>query len=219
MKSQTTYGYCGRLSAFIFCVDLIGLSCYWQLNLLSSSLINSGTMKHNEGKVVHQIDKSSRVVPMTFMCIVLCGFSFYLGRIFCSEKNMYEVDNITGLVESTKETISGPPNVKFMEFPECDMSYQDYTPCTDPKVTKFVDFFPWVWHDIPMFIWFDITMLQRWKKYGYQRLTFLECHCPPPFERKECLVPPPDGYKSPIRWPRSKNECWYRYLTSDLFLC
>lgn len=95
-------------------------------------------MKHNDGKVVHQIDRSSRVVPMTFMCIVLCGFSFYLGGIFCSEKNMYEVDNITGVVESTKETISGPPNVKFTDFPECDIAYQDYTPCTDPKVTKFV---------------------------------------------------------------------------------
>ncbi|KAK1364769.1 Methyltransferase [Heracleum sosnowskyi] len=145
-------------------------------------------MKHNDGKVLHQIDKSSRLVPMTFMCIVLCGFSFYLGRIFCSEKNMYEVENITGVVGSTKETISGPLSVKFIDFPECDIAYQDYTPCTDPK---------------------------RWKQYGYKRLTFLERHCSPPFERKECLVPPPDGYKSPVRWPKSKNECWYRNVPYD----
>ncbi|KAL1809113.1 hypothetical protein ACET3Z_026103 [Daucus carota] len=138
-------------------------------------------MKHNDGKVVNQVDKSFRVVPMTFMCIVLCGFSFYLGRIFCSE-------NITEVGKSTDETIFGPPSVKFIEFPECDIAYQDYTPCTDPK---------------------------RWKKYGYHRLTFMERHCPPPFDRKECLVPPPDGYKSPIRWPKSKNECWYRNVPYD----
>ena len=87
-------------------------------------------MKHNDGKVVNQVDKSFRVVPMTFMCIVLCGFSFYLGRIFCSE-------NITEVGKSTDETIFGPPSAKFIEFPECDIAYQDYTPCTDPKVSKF----------------------------------------------------------------------------------
>lgn len=39
----------------------------------------------------------------------------------------------------------------------------------------------------------------------------MERHCPPVYERKECLVPPPDGYKSPIKWPKSRDECWYRY--------
>lgn len=52
---------------------------------------------------------------------------------------------------------------------------------------------------------------QRWKKYGVHRLTFMERHCPPVFERKECLIPPPDGYKSPIKWPKSRDECRYRY--------
>ncbi|KAL6578673.1 putative methyltransferase PMT21 [Orobanche minor] len=49
-----------------------------------------------------------------------------------------------------------------------------------------------------------------WKKYTRHRLSFLERHCPPLFERKECLIPPPDGYKLPIRWPKSRDECWYR---------
>lgn len=59
-------------------------------------------------------------------------------------------------------------------------------------------------------IYYD-SSVQRWKKYGTHRLTFMERHCPPVHERKECLVPPPDGYKPPIRWPKSKDECWYRY--------
>ncbi|XP_019158586.1 PREDICTED: probable methyltransferase PMT21 [Ipomoea nil] len=31
----------------------------------------------------------------------------------------------------------------------------------------------------------------------------------------ECLVPPPDGYQPPIRWPKSKSECWYRNVPYD----
>ncbi|WJX62352.1 hypothetical protein P8452_47355 [Trifolium repens] len=29
-------------------------------------------------------------------------------------------------------------------------------------------------------------------------------------KRKECLFPPPPGYKPPIRWLKSRDECWYR---------
>lgn len=77
---------------------------------------------------------------------------------------------------------------EIVSFPQCRAKLQDYTPCTDPK---------------------------RWKKYGKNRLTFMERHCPPAFDRKECLVPPPDGYKEPIRWPKSKSECWYRNVPYD----
>ncbi|KAK4786779.1 hypothetical protein SAY86_010612 [Trapa natans] len=75
-----------------------------------------------------------------------------------------------------------------ISFPQCSIQYQDYTPCTDPK---------------------------NWKKYGTHRLTFMERHCPPISERKECLIPPPDGYKLPIRWPKSRDECWYRNVPYD----
>ncbi|MED6148029.1 putative methyltransferase PMT21 [Stylosanthes scabra] len=56
--------------------------------------------------------------------------------------------------------------MKSMNLPECGVDYQDYTPCTDPRMEKV---------------------------YGSYRLTLLECHCPPTFERKECLVPPPES--------------------------
>ncbi|GFZ16635.1 S-adenosyl-L-methionine-dependent methyltransferases superfamily protein [Actinidia rufa] len=83
---------------------------------------------------------------------------------------------------------SGPLKIKSVAFPECSGEYQDFTPCTDPK---------------------------RWKKFGVHRLTFLERHCPPLFERKECLIPPPDGYKLPMSWPKSRDECWYRNVPYD----
>lgn len=41
----------------------------------------------------------------------------------------------------------------------------------------------------------------------------MERHCPQITVRNECLIPPPDGYKPPIRWPKSKDQCWYRYVS------
>ncbi|KAI3453883.1 hypothetical protein Pfo_010546 [Paulownia fortunei] len=145
-------------------------------------------MKHKDGKPNSQPDKNSRTVPMAIMFVVLCGFSFYLGGIFCSEKDRYVTRDISKVVEISKETAAGPLQIKALTFPECSSDFQDYTPCTDPK---------------------------RWKKYSLHRLSFLERHCPPVFEKKECLVPPPDGYKLPIRWPKSKDECWYRNVPYD----
>ncbi|WOK99057.1 putative methyltransferase PMT21 [Canna indica] len=145
-------------------------------------------MKRKDSKPGVHPDRRYRAVPMTLMVLVLCGFSFYLGGIYQSEKNMIIKKDTRAPVPSRKETALAPLQLKFVDFPECGIDYQDYTPCTDPK---------------------------RWRKYGNYRLSFMERHCPPMTERKECLVPPPDGYKPPIRWPKSKDQCWYRNVPYD----
>lgn len=169
-------------------------------------------MKHKDGKPTSQPDKNSRTVPMALMFLVLCGFSFYLGGIFCSEKDKYVTKEVTKAVETSKEKASGPLQIKAVTFPECSANFQDYTPCTDPKVISTYSSFEVLLVRFQIIHKNDIMLLlQRWKKYSLYRLSFMERHCPPVFEKKECLVPPPDGYKLPIRWPKSKNECWYRY--------
>ncbi|XP_073042762.1 probable methyltransferase PMT20 isoform X1 [Primulina eburnea] len=145
-------------------------------------------MKDKDGKPSSHPSKNSRAIPMSIMFIALCGFSFYLGGIFCSEKDRYVAKDISKSVETSKETTGGSLQIKAATFPECGPEFQDYTPCTDPK---------------------------RWKKYSLHRLSFLERHCPPVFEKKECIIPPPDGYKLPIRWPKSRDECWYRNVPYD----
>lgn len=95
---------------------------------------NSEKMKHKDGKPVYQQDKSSRVVPVTIMFIVLCGFSFYLGGIFCSEKHRFDANNIAKAVQSPKNSAASSLQIKSVAFPECSSEYQDYTPCTDPRV-------------------------------------------------------------------------------------
>lgn len=138
----------------------------------------------------------SRAAPVALMFIVLCAFSFYLGGIYSTGRSLFDV--ATGIqttttiqtpLTTTHEANSiAPLRAKAVVFPECPADYQDYTPCTDPK---------------------------RWRKYGNYRLSFMERHCPPAPERKECLVPPPQGYKAPIRWPKSKEQCWYRNVPYD----
>ena len=93
-------------------------------------------MKHKDSKPASQPNKGSRVIPMSIMFVVLCGFSFYLGGIFCSEKDIYSTNGVANTVESPKETVasSGPLKIKSVVFPECSREYEDFTPCTDPKV-------------------------------------------------------------------------------------
>ncbi|KAF2548551.1 hypothetical protein F2Q70_00020852, partial [Brassica cretica] len=135
---------------------------------------------------------SSRILSLTVLFIALCGFSFYLGGMFCSERDKIEAKDVTStstkVVASPKEPTVSPLQIKSVSFPECGSELQDYTPCTDPK---------------------------RWKRYGVHRLSFLERHCPPVHEKSECLIPPPDGYKPPIRWPKSRDQCWYKNVPYD----
>ncbi|KAG6525519.1 probable methyltransferase PMT21 [Zingiber officinale] len=145
-------------------------------------------MKNKDPRSEAYIDRSSKIVPATLMLIVLCGFSFYLGGIYCSEKNRYFNMDVVPAIQLRNKSSATSLQIDSLEFPECGIDYQDYTPCTDPK---------------------------RWRKYGNYRLSFMERHCPPMAERKECLVSPPLGYKVPVRWPKSRDQCWYRNVPYD----
>ncbi|CAL0331619.1 unnamed protein product [Lupinus luteus] len=143
-------------------------------------------MKHKDGKPIN-LPNRKRNVTLAITVIALCGLAFYLGGMQCNSQNGGFVTNtVEKALDLPKQ--SGSLQVRPINFPECSTDLQDYTPCTDPK---------------------------RWRKYGTYRLTLLERHCPPLSEKKECLVPPPDGYKPPIRWPKSRDECWYRNVPYD----
>lgn len=91
-------------------------------------------MKSKDSKPGAYLNKSSKIVPMTLMFIVLCGFSFYLGGIYCSEKDGFLKKDVTPQVQPHRSTSVAPLQIKSVTFPECSSDYQDYTPCTDPKV-------------------------------------------------------------------------------------
>ncbi|GMH09620.1 hypothetical protein Nepgr_011461 [Nepenthes gracilis] len=68
------------------------------------------------------------------------------------------------------------------EFPPCDMSYSEYTPCQDPR---------------------------RARKFDRDRLKYRERHCPSKDELLLCLIPAPPKYKTPLKWPQSRDYAWY----------
>lgn len=116
------------------------------------------------------------MVSMIVMVLTLCAVSFYLGGAY------YGIpENGDGSVVFDRAGCI--PLQKVEPFPECNLTTQDVTPCTDPK---------------------------RWNRYPKLRMAFRERHCPPRSERLQCLIPPPEGYKAPIPWPKSKDECWYK---------
>ncbi|KAL6536557.1 hypothetical protein OROGR_013129 [Orobanche gracilis] len=68
------------------------------------------------------------------------------------------------------------------KFPPCEMSYSEYTPCEDQ---------------------------QRGRKFDRDMLKYRERHCPAKEELLRCLVPAPPNYKSPFKWPQSRDYAWY----------
>lgn len=90
-------------------------------------------MKQKDGKS-NQPDKNCWTVSTALVVFVLCGLSFYLGGIFCSEKERYEARDINKVVETSTGITKVPLQIKAVTFPECGLKFQDYTPCTDPKV-------------------------------------------------------------------------------------
>ncbi|CAH9092295.1 unnamed protein product [Cuscuta epithymum] len=70
-------------------------------------------------------------------------------------------------------------------IPACDMSHSELIPCLDRN---------WIY--------------QSKLKLNLSLMEHYERHCPPPQRRYNCLIPPPVGYKIPIRWPASRDEVW-----------
>ncbi|KAI4371902.1 hypothetical protein MLD38_010198 [Melastoma candidum] len=67
-------------------------------------------------------------------------------------------------------------------IPPCDMLYSEYTPCQDPL---------------------------RSRKFDRDRLKYRERHCPKKEELLRCLIPAPPKYKTPLKWPKSRDYAWY----------
>ncbi|KAI3885050.1 hypothetical protein MKW98_002442 [Papaver atlanticum] len=70
-------------------------------------------------------------------------------------------------------------------IPVCDMQYSELIPCLDRN-----------------FIY------QMKLKLNLSLMEHYERHCPPSYRRFNCLIPPPIGYKVPIKWPESRDEVW-----------
>ncbi|TYH50208.1 hypothetical protein E1A91_D10G178000v1 [Gossypium mustelinum] len=70
-------------------------------------------------------------------------------------------------------------------FPVCDDRHSELIPCLDRHLIY------------QMRLKLDLSVMEHYER-----------HCPPPERRYNCLIPPPPGYKVPIKWPQSRDEVW-----------
>ncbi|KAE8660457.1 putative methyltransferase PMT18 [Hibiscus syriacus] len=68
------------------------------------------------------------------------------------------------------------------QFPPCDPSFSEYTPCEDAR---------------------------RSLKFDRDMLIYRQRHCPEKDELLKCRIPAPYGYKVPFRWPKSRELAWF----------
>ncbi|PON51823.1 putative methyltransferase PMT [Trema orientale] len=67
-------------------------------------------------------------------------------------------------------------------FKSCDVKFKDYTPCQEQD---------------------------RAMKFPRENMIYRERHCPPEEEKLRCLIPAPEGYKTPFPWPKSRDYVHY----------
>ncbi|XP_010464686.1 PREDICTED: probable methyltransferase PMT6 [Camelina sativa] len=117
--------------------------------------------------------------------------SFYTGSLFGNNQPIYlsqpssqsASSKFTNKIELTYRRL--PLVIPETGVNVCPLELNEYIPCHN--VTYRHQLFP---------------------SLNLSRREELESHCPPLEQRLFCLVPPPNDYKIPIRWPTSRDYVW-----------
>ncbi|KAI4321173.1 hypothetical protein MLD38_034589 [Melastoma candidum] len=120
------------------------------------------------------------IVVLGLVCLY-CGSAFAPGLSTGDREGdpvFRHSDSITPLGES--EYLVVPRSI-----PLCDLKFSELIPCLDRNLIYQLKLKP------------NVTLMEHYER-----------HCPPKERRYNCLVPPPIGYKVPIRWPASRDEVW-----------
>lgn len=110
-------------------------------------------------------------------------------KVACNMENSASIDgqpssasSLTLDFESHHQMVMNDTGTAAENFLPCDMSYSEYTPCEDPV---------------------------RARKFDRNMLKYRERHCPTNKELLRCLIPAPPKYKTPFKWPQSRDYAWY----------
>ncbi|KAF5740427.1 methyltransferase PMT9 [Tripterygium wilfordii] len=149
--------------------------------------------------------KSERIATSKLLIYLLIAFiailgliCMYYGSAFApglsgsgdGESGYDGVDPVLGRIALTREFDNffedrelNPVIPK--SIPVCDIRYSELIPCLDRNLIYQYKLKP------------NLNLMEHYER-----------HCPPPERRYNCLIPPPVGYKIPIRWPASRIEVW-----------
>ncbi|KAJ8770520.1 hypothetical protein K2173_018011 [Erythroxylum novogranatense] len=138
--------------------------------------------------------KSGQLIIVT---LLLIAGSFYLGNLFGN--------NAPPVSISYTYASSSPPSSGVSTFTnKISLSYRG-TPLVIPK--SGMNVCPLEFNEyIPCH---DVSYVHKLRpSLDVSRREELERHCPPLEKRLFCLVPPPEDYKIPIKWPISRDYVW-----------
>lgn len=82
---------------------------------------------------VFATERKMHLLPLVIVITLLCGLSFYIGTIYYSERSSFS-ELIKGGESVPEKSGDCQLTIKQEPFPVCNISLQDNTPCSDPKV-------------------------------------------------------------------------------------
>ncbi|KAJ9184944.1 hypothetical protein P3X46_004629 [Hevea brasiliensis] len=138
----------------------------------------------------------SKSGQMIMVALLLMVGSFYLGTLFGNNAPIYVSQSSSSNSSSSPDlsTFHNKITLAYRKTPLlipesgmniCPLKFNEYIPCHDVFYVKSI---------LPSL---DLSRREE-----------LERHCPPPEKRLFCLVPPPEDYKLPIKWPTSRDYVW-----------
>ncbi|KAL5561927.1 hypothetical protein UlMin_031674 [Ulmus minor] len=140
--------------------------------------------------------QKNRLIGLIFVLVTICGVIYlFSGRSGSSpleygSKSLKKFSSYLGSDEDDDESSSplggdGEDDFVPKSFPVCDDRHSELIPCLDRNL-----------------------IYQTRLKLDLALMEHYERHCPLPERRLNCLIPPPPGYKIPIKWPKSRDEVW-----------
>ncbi|XP_039013492.1 probable methyltransferase PMT7 isoform X2 [Hibiscus syriacus] len=142
----------------------------------------------------------SRSGQMIMVALLLMFGSFFVGNLFGNNAPIY----VSQVSESSSSPASSSSSVISTFINTVSLTYREsplVVPANGMNICplKFNEYIPC--HDIPY-------VKQLAQNLNLSKSEELERHCPPLQKRLFCLVPPPEDYKIPIKWPVSRDYVW-----------
>ncbi|XP_062109338.1 probable methyltransferase PMT3 [Humulus lupulus] len=146
--------------------------------------------------------KKRLIISLCVVAIFLCFLYAYYGSIFGSQSHGASAieygsrslrklgylggdDSSDDKQESSAKVFDGDDGITPKSYPVCDGRHSELIPCLDRNLIY------------QMRLKLDLSLMEHYER-----------HCPPPERRFNCLIPPPPGYKIPIKWPKSRDQVW-----------
>lgn len=135
-------------------------------------------------------NQKKHLVIAAVVLVIFCGFVYMYSRKDGSSALAYGTNSLRKIGSSywggdDDAGEYGVDGVVLKSIPVCDDRLSELIPCLDRNLIYRTR------------LKLDLALMEHYER-----------HCPLPERRYNCLIPPPPGYKIPIRWPRSRDEVW-----------